>query len=69
VVSAIEASLTRYIGPIAKILVRRELQKFETLEKLRLVLASHIPDERDREQFLSGQGGNGLVRRDGERPR
>ncbi len=69
VIGEIEAGLTRYIGPIAKILVRRELEKFETLEKLRLVLASHIPDERDREQFLSGQRTNGLVRRGGEPPR
>ena len=69
VINAIEASLTRYIGPIAKILIKRELEKFETLEKLHLVLAAHIPDERDREQFLGGQGANGLVRRDGGGPR
>jgi len=53
---AIEADLTRYIGPIARILVKRELEKFETLEKFCLVLAAHIPDERDRRTFLSAHG-------------
>jgi hypothetical protein len=52
----IESDLTRYIGPIAKILVRRELEKFETLAKFCLVLAAHIPDERDRKAFLNAHG-------------
>jgi len=51
-IGAIEASLTQYIGPIAKILVKRELDKCDTLEGLSLVLASHISNERDREAFL-----------------
>jgi serine/threonine protein kinase len=53
---AIESSLTRYIGPIAKILIKRELEKFETLDKFYLVLAAHIPDERDRKAFLNARG-------------
>jgi eukaryotic-like serine/threonine-protein kinase len=53
---AIEADLTRYIGPIARILVKRELEKFETLEKFCLVLAAHIPDEGDRRTFLNAHG-------------
>ena len=55
---AIEADLTRYIGPIARLLVKRELEKFETLEKFCLVLAAHIPDERDRKAFLNAHGAN-----------
>jgi serine/threonine protein kinase len=54
---AIESDLTRYIGPIARILVRRELQKYESLAKLCLVLATHIPDERERRAFLNAHGG------------
>jgi eukaryotic-like serine/threonine-protein kinase len=54
----IESSLTRYIGPIAKILIKRELDKFETLDKFYLVLAAHIPDERDRNAFLNARGAN-----------
>ena len=53
---AIEADLTRYIGPIARIRVKRELEKFETLEKFCLVLAAHIPNERDRRMFLNAHG-------------
>jgi serine/threonine-protein kinase len=51
-ISAIEMSLTQYLGPIAKLLVRRELQKFETMESFCRVLAVHIPDEGEREAFL-----------------
>jgi serine/threonine protein kinase len=69
VISAIEARLTRYIGPIAKILVRRELEKFETMEKLQVMLAAHISDERDRQSFLAGQETGGLARRDRNRRR
>jgi serine/threonine-protein kinase len=53
---AIESDLTRYIGPIARILVKRELGKFESLPKLCLVLATHIPDERERRAFLNAHG-------------
>ena len=52
------SNLARYIGPIAKILIRRELEKHETLDKFYLALAAHIPDERDRENFLKAQHGN-----------
>ena len=51
-VSAVESSLARHIGPIAKILVKRELEKYQTMERLYLALARHISDERDREAFL-----------------
>jgi hypothetical protein len=53
---AIETDLTRYIGPIARILVKRELEKFTTLERFCLGLAAHIPDERDRRTFLNAHG-------------
>jgi eukaryotic-like serine/threonine-protein kinase len=53
---AIESDLTRYIGPIARILVKRELGKFESLAKFCLVLATHIPDERERRAFLNAHG-------------
>jgi len=53
---AIEADLTRYIGPIARILVRRELEKFDSLAKFCLLLAAHIPDEKERKAFLAAHG-------------
>jgi hypothetical protein len=57
-IGAIESDLTRYIGPIAKILVKRELGKFQTLAKFCHVLSAHIPDERDRRAFLNAHGGD-----------
>jgi eukaryotic-like serine/threonine-protein kinase len=53
---AIEKDLTRYIGPIARILVKKELKKFETIQKLCLVLAAHIPSDGDRKAFLNTHG-------------
>ena len=56
--SAIELRLIRYMGPIAKILIKRELGKFETMDKFYLALAAHIPDERDRRAFLEARSEN-----------
>jgi serine/threonine-protein kinase len=53
---AIEADLTRYIGPIARILVKKELQKFDSLARFCLLLAAHIPDEKQRKAFLAAHG-------------
>jgi eukaryotic-like serine/threonine-protein kinase len=61
-ISVIEASLTQYIGPIAKVLVKREIGRFDTLESLCLVLAMHIPTEREREAFLRGMRENPRAR-------
>jgi hypothetical protein len=55
-IASVESALARYIGPIAKILIRRELEKHETLDKFYRALAAHIPDERDRENFLRAHG-------------
>jgi len=57
-IAAVESNLARYIGPIAKILIKRELEKHETLDNFYRALAAHIPDERDREAFLRVQKGN-----------
>jgi serine/threonine-protein kinase len=57
-IAAVESNLARYIGPIAKILIKRELEKHETLDQFYRALAAHIPDERDREKFLRAQQGN-----------
>jgi hypothetical protein len=57
-IASIESNLIRYIGPIARILVKRELEKYETLDKFYHALAAHIPNERDREAFLRAHRGN-----------
>jgi serine/threonine-protein kinase len=49
----IELALTRYIGPIARVVLRKQLRKSNSLSDLYRDLAVHIPDERDRESFLA----------------
>ena len=57
-IASIESNLARHIGPIARILVKRELEKYGTLDQLYRALAAHIPDERAREAFLRARGGS-----------
>jgi serine/threonine-protein kinase len=52
VLAEIETSLTRIIGPIAEIVIKRHLRNFETLPQLYQALAADIPNERDRAAFL-----------------
>jgi hypothetical protein len=44
--------LTKYLGPIAKILVRKEANKARTLPELYQNLADHIPIEQEKAIFL-----------------
>lgn len=53
--SRIEVSLTQFIGPIARVLVRRQLSKSASLIDFYSELANHIPDERDRAVFLKSR--------------
>jgi eukaryotic-like serine/threonine-protein kinase len=48
----LETRLTRIIGPIARIVLKRHLRNFETLPQLHQALAADIPNERDRAAFL-----------------
>ena len=59
----IEADLTRYIGPIAPMVLRRLLSQSSSVVDLYRDLATYIPDEHDRDNFLKsrrrlGDGGN-----------
>jgi hypothetical protein len=51
-IEAMSRLMTRYIGPIAAIVVKRESCGSGGLDELRQQLASHIPDERQRAEFL-----------------
>jgi serine/threonine-protein kinase len=53
VLDAIEAKLAPYVGPIARILLKEQLQNFRSMPELYLSLAHHIPDESEREAFLN----------------
>lgn len=50
--TAMEQSLTGFIGPLARVLVRKNSQRARSLDELTQSLAKHIPNEREREQFL-----------------
>ena len=44
--------LTRHIGPVAGVIVKREASASGSIDELKQKLASHIPDERERLNFL-----------------
>lgn len=46
------STLTPYLGPIASIIARRESANAASAEDLKQRLAAHIPDERERAEFL-----------------
>jgi serine/threonine-protein kinase len=51
-----EQELVRHMGPIARILVKRALDKAKSAEELWQLLATHIPAEADRQAFLRRRG-------------
>lgn len=51
-IEAMSRLMTRYIGPIAAFVVKRESRDLGSLDELRQLLANHIPDERQRAEFL-----------------
>jgi serine/threonine protein kinase len=55
--SHLEATLTHYIGPIAQVVLRKQLMKSTSLNHLYDNLAAHIANERDRAAFLRSRHG------------
>jgi hypothetical protein len=51
-IEAIENNLTHFIGPVAKVVVSRAMQKATDLESLCAAVACSIPLDADRRQFL-----------------
>lgn len=56
--SHLEATLTQYIGPIAQIVLRKQLMKSTSLKHLYDNLAAHIANEGDRAAFLRSRHGS-----------
>lgn len=52
VLTTIEKSLARFLGPMARVLVKKNSTHSETLEELSAKLAMHIPNQEERDQFL-----------------
>ena len=53
ILSSIEVTLAKYVGPMARVLVKKNSTRTETLEELSAKLALHIPNAEERNQFLS----------------
>jgi eukaryotic-like serine/threonine-protein kinase len=51
-----EQELVRFVGPIARILVKRALGSAASAEELWVLLATHIPGAADRQAFLRRRG-------------
>lgn len=50
--ATVESTLARYVGPVAKVLVRRAAQECADLVTLRTRLAEHLPTEHDKALFI-----------------
>ena len=48
-----EQQLTEYVGPLARMLVRQAAERARDKNEFYYILAKQIPDEQDREAFLS----------------
>jgi serine/threonine-protein kinase len=55
----LERELTRHVGPVAKVLVRRAARDQVDIREVRKLVASSILDPEVREQFLSATDGSG----------
>lgn len=52
VLSSIESSLIRFMGPSAKVLVKKYSREITSLEDLSMTLAKKIPNDNERSEFL-----------------
>lgn len=53
-IAAVAHQLALYLGPMAKVLVKKAAKTLGTLDELRHAVASHIDNPKDREKFLAG---------------
>ena len=53
ILAQVQQDLAQFIGPMARVLVKRALREAPTVTKLYEVLALEIADERDRKKFLA----------------
>jgi eukaryotic-like serine/threonine-protein kinase len=53
-VEGVQRDFARFMGPIAKVLIKRALGSVSSAQELREKLAAHIDNPRDRAKFLKG---------------
>ena len=61
VLAGVEIELARFLGPVARVLVRREARKHKDLDRLTAALAESIERYADRESFVRAVTGSGLA--------
>ena len=58
--SLVEKSLTRYLGPVAKVVVKKQAQQSNNFEQLLDSLVDFIPTEIDRQKFIDSLQSSGI---------
>ncbi|HCB39151.1 MAG TPA: serine/threonine protein kinase, partial [Gammaproteobacteria bacterium] len=58
--ASLEHSLARYVGPMAKLLVRKNSRSASSLDQLMANLTRHIPNEDERSQFMQSVEKSGI---------
>ncbi len=53
VIETLKRKLSTYLGPIAPVMVARQMRRARTMQELHETLAAEIPSERDRQAFLA----------------
>ena len=57
VIETLKRRLAAYLGPIAPVMVARQMRRARTIQELCQTLATEIPSERDRKAFLASLAG------------
>lgn len=60
--SIVEKSLTKYLGPVAKMLVKKQAKKDTTMVQLLNSLSRHIPSTKEREGFMLSLESSGVLK-------
>ncbi|MCG8673540.1 MAG: serine/threonine protein kinase [Pseudomonadales bacterium] len=60
VLTSIEQTLAKFVGPMARVLVKKSSSKSDSIEELSAKLALHIPNDQERNQFLEKLGRSGI---------
>lgn len=58
--SEVEKSLTSYLGPVAKMLVKKQANKSDSIEQLLESLIGYIPSEAERQKFIRSLESSGI---------
>jgi len=58
----IEKSLTKYLGPVAKVLIKKQAKKDITIDQLVTSLTGHIPSKKEQDDFMHSLESSGILK-------